>query len=389
MKRKIAILGSTGSIGKSLLDILSKNENKKKIEIILLSANKNYKDLYNQSKKFNVKNLIITNKKSYHALLKINKNKNIKIYNNFNNLNRIFKRKIDYVMNSIIGIDGLEPTLKTIKFTKKIVIANKESIICGWNLINVELNKNNTRFVPVDSEHFSLWFGLNDNYKDIERIILTASGGPFINLPIDKFKNINISQALKHPNWKMGKKITIDSATMMNKVYEIIEAKNIFNLDYDQISILTHPSSYVHGIIKFKNGLIKLIAHDTDMKIPIFNSIQQELNNVSIKSDDIDINKLNFLNFKRINKKKFPLTELLKILPKNNSLFETILVSANDELVNLFLNKKIKFTDISKKLIKFVKNKNFNKYKRIKPKNITEIVQLNKYVRLKINSKSI
>ncbi len=389
MKRKIAILGSTGSIGKSLLNLLSKKENKKKIEIILLSANKNYKDLYNQSKKFNVKNLIITNNKSYHALLKINKNKNIKIYNNFNNLNRIFKKKIDYVMNSIIGLDGLEPTLKTIKFTKKIVIANKESIICGWNLINVELNKNNTSFVPVDSEHFSLWFGLNDNYKEIEKIILTASGGPFINLPIDKFKNINISQALKHPNWKMGKKITIDSATMMNKVYEIIEAKNIFNLDYDQISILTHPSSYVHGIIKFKNGLIKLIAHDTDMKIPIFNSIQQELNNVSIKSEDIDINKLNFLNFKRINKKKFPLTELLKILPKNNSLFETILVSANDELVNLFLNKKIKFTDISKKLIKFVKNKNFNKYKRIKPKNITEIVQLNKYVRLKINSKSI
>ena len=389
MKRKIAILGSTGSIGKSLLDLLSKNVNKKKIDIILLSANKNYKDLYKQSIKFNVKNLIITNKKSYNALLKINKNKNIKIYNNFKNLNQIFKNKIDYVMNSIIGLDGLEPTLKTIKFTKKIVIANKESIICGWNLINTELNKNNTSFVPVDSEHFSLWFGLNDNYKDIEKIILTASGGPFINLPIDKFKNINVSQALKHPNWKMGKKITIDSATMMNKVYEIIEAKNIFNLDYDQIEMLTHPSSYVHGIIKFKNGLIKLIAHDTDMKIPIFNSIQQELNNISIKSNDIDINKLNFLNFKKINKKKFPLTELLKILPKNNSLFETIVVSANDELVNLFLNKKIKFTDISKKLIKFVKNKNFNKYKRIRPKNIREIVQLNKYVRLKINSKSI
>ncbi len=292
-------------------------------------------------------------------------------------------------MSSIIGLDGLYPTLEIIKFTKKIAIANKESIICGWNLINKEFIKNKTKFIPVDSEHFSLWFGLNDNYKNIEKIILTASGGPFINLPLNKFKNINIQQALKHPNWKMGKKITIDSATMMNKVYEIIEAKNIFNLNYSQISILTHPSSYVHGIIKFKNGLIKLIAHDTSMKIPIFNSIQSELNQISIKSNEIDIQKLNLLNFKKVNKKKFPLIKILNMLPKNNSLFETILVSANDELVNLFLNKKIKFTDISKTLLKIVKNKNFNKYKRIKPKNIREIVQLNKYVRLKINSKSI
>ncbi len=387
MIKKIAILGSTGSIGKILLDLISKD--KKKFEIVLLTANTNYKELYNQAKKFNVKNLIITDFNSYNSLLKIKKNKKIKIFNNYQNLNKIFNKKIDYVMSSIIGLDGLYPTLEIIKFTKKIAIANKESIICGWNLINKEFIKNKTKFIPVDSEHFSLWFGLNDNYKNIEKIILTASGGPFINLPLNKFKNINIQQALKHPNWKMGKKITIDSATMMNKVYEIIEAKNIFNLNYSQISILTHPSSYVHGIIKFKNGLIKLIAHDTSMKIPIFNSIQSELNQISIKSNEIDIQKLNLLNFKKVNKKKFPLIKILNMLPKNNSLFETILVSANDELVNLFLNKKIKFTDISKTLLKIVKNKNFNKYKRIKPKNIREIVQLNKYVRLKINSKSI
>ncbi len=387
MKKKIAILGSTGFIGKTLLELLSTSKNK--FEIILLTANKNYKELHKQSKKFKVKNLIITNKKSYNSLLKINKNKQIKIFNNFKSFNKIFKKKADYVMSSIIGLDGLEPTVKIIKFTKKIAIANKESLICGWNLINKNLLKNKTKFIPVDSEHFSLWFGLNNNFNHIEKIVLTASGGPFINFPLKKFKNINIKQALKHPNWKMGKKITIDSATMMNKVYEIIEAKNIFNLNYNQISILTHPSSYVHGIIKFKNGLIKLIAHDTDMKIPIFNSIQAELNEISYKSKSIDIIKLNELNFKKINKKKFPLTKILKILPKKNSLFETILVSANDELVNLFLNKKIKFIDISKLLLKLIKNKNFIKYKRIKPKNVKEIIELNKYVRLKINSKSI
>ena len=387
MKKQIAILGSTGFIGKTLLDLLSTNKNK--FEIILLTANKNYRELYKQSKKFKVKNLIITNKKSYSALLKINKNKKIKIFNNFNNFNKIFKKKVDYVMSSIIGLDGLEPTLQIIKFTKKIAIANKESLICGWNLINKRLIKNKTEFIPVDSEHFSLWFGLNNNYNYIEKIVITASGGPFINLPLNKFKNISVKQALKHPNWKMGKKITIDSATMMNKVYEIIEAKNIFNLNYDQITILTHPSSYVHGIIKFKNGLIKVIAHDTDMKIPIFNSIQSELDKISYKSKSIDVKKLNQLNFKKVNKKKFPLTKILNILPKKNSLFETVLVSANDELVNLFLNKKIKFTSISKMLLSVINDKNFNKYKRIQPRNINDIKHLNEYVRLKIKSKSI
>tara|TARA_B100000902_G_scaffold120982_1_gene121184 strand:+ start:866 stop:2029 length:1164 start_codon:yes stop_codon:yes gene_type:complete len=387
MKKKIAILGSTGFIGKTLLNLLSTNKNK--FEILLLTANKNYKELYQQSKKFNVKNLIITDKKSYSSLLKINKNKKIKIFNDFTNFNKIFKKKADYIMSSIIGLDGLEPTIKIIKFTKKIAIANKESLICGWDLINKSLIRNKTKFIPVDSEHFSLWFGLNNNYDHIEKIVLTASGGPFINLPLNKFKNINVSQALKHPNWKMGKKITIDSATMMNKVYEIIEAKNIFNLNYNQISILTHPSSYVHGIIKFKNGLIKVIAHETDMKIPIFNSIQSELNKISYESKNIDVKKLNQLNFKKVNKKKFPLTNILKILPKKNSLFETVLVSANDELVNLFLNKKIKFTSISKMLLSLVKDKNFNKYKRIKARNVNDIKQLNKYVRLKIKSKSI
>ena len=387
MKKQIAILGSTGFIGKTLLDLLSTNKNK--FEIILLTANKNYRELYKQSKKFKVKNLIITNKKSYSALLKINKNKKIRIFNNFNNFNKIFKKKVDYVMSSIIGLDGLEPTVQIIKFTKKIAIANKESLICGWNLINKCLVKNKTEFIPVDSEHFSLWFGLNNNYNYIEKIVITASGGPFINLPLKKFKNISVKQALKHPNWKMGKKITIDSATMMNKVYEIIEAKNIFNLNYDQITILTHPSSYVHGIIKFKNGLIKVIAHDTDMKIPIFNSIQSELDKISYKSKSIDVKKLNQLNFKKVNKKKFPLTKILNILPKKNSLFETVLVSANDELVNLFLNKKIKFTSISKMLLSVINDKNFNKYKRIQPRNINDIKHLNEYVRLKIKSKSI
>ena len=383
MKKKFAILGSTGSIGKNLLYLV--NKDKKNFQIILLTANKNYSDLIEQAKKFKVKNLIITNYKSYKiAKKKLSKFK-INIFNNFDNLNSIFsKKKIDYVMNSITGIDGLNPTLKIIKFTKKIAIANKESLICGWNLISKQLKKNSTKFIPVDSEHFSIWYGLqNSNNQNIQKIYLTASGGPFYKLPLSKFKNITLKQSLKHPNWKMGKKISIDSATMINKIYEIIEAKNIFNIPYNKIEIVIHPKSYVHALLKFNNGLIKILAHDTTMQIPIFNTLYDN-SFKKIFSKEIDFNILNNLNFSKINPKRYPIVNILKLLPNKNSLYETVIVSANDVLVELFLKKKITFIDIHKELFKLIKLKEFLKYKKKIPKNIKDIANLNNYVRLKI-----
>ena len=387
MKKRIAILGSTGSIGKSLLNIVDKD--KKNFEISLLTANTNYLTLLKQAKKFKVKNIIITNFNSYIILKKLNKKNNFKIYNSFESFNKIFKKKIDYTMSSITGLEGLKPTIDIIKFTKKIAIANKESIICGWNLIKNELKKNNTEFVPVDSEHFSIWYGLKNNNDLVEKIFLTASGGPFLNLPAAKFKNIKIKQALKHPSWKMGKKITIDSATMMNKVFEIIEAKKIFNLSYKDLSILTHPDSYIHAIIKYKNGLIKIIAHETDMTIPIKNSLYEDDYKFRSKTAKLEISKLNNLNLKKINYKKFPLTKIVNTLPEKTSLYETVLVSANDELVKLFLNKKITFTQINIFLKKILKQKNLSKFKKKLPKNIDEILKLSKYVRSNIILKSI
>ncbi len=387
MKKNIAILGSTGSIGKSLINII--NKNKKDFTIKLLTANKDHEQLFKQAKKFKVKNLIITNKNSYKILKKKIKYLNINIYNDFNSLNIIFKKKIDYVMSSITGINGLLPTFNCIKFTKKIAIANKEAIICGWNLIKEELKKNKTDFIPVDSEHFSIWYGLKNNNDPIKKIYLTASGGPFIDLPINKFSNINIKDALKHPNWIMGKKITIDSATLMNKVFEIIEAKKIFNLKYKQISILTHPNSYIHSIIQFRNGIIKLIAHDTDMKIPILNTLNINDKNLISYETKINISSLNNLDFQKPNNKKFPLINLVKTLPEKNSLFETVIVAANDELVNNFLNKKIKFIDISNKLLKLSQKKEFLIFKNKTPKKIEDIIKLANYVRLKISSMSV
>ena len=175
---------------------------------------------------------------------------------------------------------------------------------------------------------------------------------------------------------------------MMNKVFEVIETKNIFNIPYEKISILIHPKSYVHAIIKFKNGIIKILAHDTSMKIPISNTLYSESNKV-INSNSIDIKKLNKLDLELIEKKKFPVINILNELPKNLSLFETILVVSNDTLVNLFLNKKIKFHQISKYLFMFIKMKEFQKYKTIKPKKIQDIIELSKYVRLKLRTLSI
>ena len=387
--KKIAIFGSTGSIGSSLLKIIK--DDKKNFKIELLTANKNYKKLIKQAKFFNVKNIVLTDYNSYLIAIKLLKNTKIKVFKNFDSLNKIFdiNKKIDYSMCAISGFQGLKPTLDIIKFTKTIAIANKESIICGWNLIKKDLKKYKTYFIPVDSEHFSIWSLLDNNkMNNIEKIYITASGGPFRNLSLKKFKNISIKDALKHPNWSMGKKITIDSATMMNKVFEIIEAKKIFDLNYNQLEILTHPKSYLHAIVKFNNGLSKLLVHDTNMKIPIFNSIYFN-SNKKLKSKNIDIEALNNLNLKKIDYIRFPITKILNNLSNEDSLFETIIVSANDKLVKLFLNNKIKFTDISNKLLKICSITEFNKFKSIKPKNIEEINNLSDYVSLKIDSMSV
>jgi len=241
----------------------------------------------------------------------------------------------------------------------------------------------------VDSEHFSIWSLINNNKNNIyEKIYITASGGPFRKFSLKKFSNISIKDALNHPNWSMGKKISIDSATMMNKVFEVIEAKKIFDLKYSQLEILIHPKSYLHAIVKFNNGLSKLLIHDTKMSIPIFNSLYLN-NNKKIKSQKININILNDLDLKKVDKFRFPVLKILNNLNEKDSLFETIIVSANDKLVNLFLSGKIRFIDISNILLKICNMSQFTKYKSKKPKNIDEINNLVDYVSLKIDTISV
>ena len=373
-KKKIIILGSTGSIGKSALNVIKKNRNK--IDIVCLSSNKNFKKLYNQSRTYNVKNLILNDNKYILKAKKFFKNKKINLYCSIDEYIKVNKVKVDYVIIGISGLDGLYPTLKVIPYTKNLASANKESIICGWKFIKNKLEKYKTNFIPIDSEHFSIWTLIKQDEDLISKIYLTASGGPFLKIPINKLKKTSIGKVLKHPNWSMGKKISTDSATMMNKVLEVLEASKIFNLELSKIKIIVHPKSIIHAIIVFNNGLVKFLMHDTSMEIPIFNVIFKNDKTKFYNHTDFKFKNLNGINFIKPDEKKFPYMNILKNLKSRNSFFETTLVTINDELVKLFLKKKITFIEMQNLLLRLIKNNKFTKYYNKYPKNINDIYSM-------------
>jgi 1-deoxy-D-xylulose-5-phosphate reductoisomerase len=350
MKQKICILGSTGSIGKSTLEIISKNRND--FEVILLSGNSNFRLLISQAKKFKPKyiyssNFYLTEKIKYFCI----KNKIIII----NDLNLLKKIKFDITIAAISGIAGLLPTLNIIKFSKKILIANKESIICGWKFIYKELKKNNCCFVPIDSEHFSI-FNLieNKNMNSIKNIYLTASGGPFFGKNIN-LKKVTPLQAIKHPNWKMGKKISIDSANLMNKILEVIEASLIFNLPISKFKIIIHPQSLIHAVVEFKNGLSSMLYHYNDMKIPIANSLYSNFYINKTSGNNFSLQKN--LSFHNADIKKIPSIKILKLTKILNDKGFILINSLNEILVEKFMENKILFTDIVHKLLSILDSK--------------------------------
>jgi 1-deoxy-D-xylulose-5-phosphate reductoisomerase len=387
MKKTISILGSTGSIGKSTIQIILKN--KSKYNVLLLVANKNYQELCKQAIQLKSKYIYINDLSKLNKIKKIIGKKKIKIIYNFDDINKILKKKIDITMSAISGIDGLKYNLTIIKHTKQILLANKESIICGWNLIKKELKKYKTTYKPVDSEHFAINQLLKSiNITLLKDIYITASGGPFLKTKLKDLKNISIKKALNHPKWKMGRKISIDSATLMNKIFEVMEAYRLFNFSKNKINIIIHPQSCVHAIINLKNGVSKALMHNTDMKIPILASIEKNVDNLNKYKlfTEFKIKKFDTLNFFEVDKKKFPSINILKKISFECKLFDTVLISANDELVQMYLEGKIKFLDIIKNLKKIINLKQFTRYRYISPQNYTQIYNLNKYVRLKTRS---
>jgi 1-deoxy-D-xylulose-5-phosphate reductoisomerase len=383
MKKTISILGSTGSVGLSTLSIIDK----KKIYFVvdLLSANKNYNLICNQIKKYKPNYFVIADINTYIKVKKKFKKSKTKILNNF--LFNKNKKKTDITISAIPGLAGLLPTITLIKLSKKILIANKESVICGWNLIENTALKNKTKIVPIDSEHFSIFKLLeSNNIKDIKKIYITASGGPFLNYKFTNLKKIKPKDALKHPKWKMGKKITIDSSTLMNKLLELIEAQKLFKIPKKKLDILIHPESLVHAILELKNGLIKFIYHETSMVIPLANAIFDD--KIEIKDflkikNKKQVSIAKNLTFRKVDSKIFP---IIKIKDKINEFYSSsIIINATNEiLVDQFLQKKIPFLAISKLIITILNDRNYKKYAIKRPKNIKQIYTIDRWARNKI-----
>ena len=378
MKTTINILGSTGSIGSTSLKIIEKKKNLFKINT--LAANSNYKKICYQIKKFKPKNFIVMNKIVFDKLIK-KKTGNTKIYFTYKNIK--FTKKNDITIVAIPGISGLEPTIKFLKFSKKILLANKESIICGWNIIKKIAQKHKTKIIPLDSEHFSIR-DLTKNYKDsdIDKIYITASGGPFLNLKKSKFKLIKIKEALKHPKWSMGKKISIDSATLMNKILELLEAQKLFLFNKDKYKIIIHPQSLIHAIVMFKNGTTKFLYHETNMMIPIANAIFDSKININdfIKYKKKQKTEFTRLDFQDIDENKFPAVKLIPFLNKYTST-PIIINAANEILVDQFLAKKISFNSIIDSLFSVLKDKDYKKYAIKTATNLKTIYLIDKWSR--------
>ena len=384
MIKRISILGSTGSVGFSTLKIIDK---KNILKPFIFSANKNYKEICKQIRIYKPEYFVINDEIIFKKIKKeFNNNKTV-ILNNFEKIS--IKKKSDITISAIPGIAGLKPTIILIRLSKKILIANKESIICGWNLIKKELKKFNTKLIPIDSEHFSI-MKLLENHKlqEINKIYITASGGPFLDYNYSKLKKIKPKEALKHPKWKMGKKISIDSATLMNKILEIIEAQRLFDLPNDKLEVIIHPNSLVHAIVDFKNGLRKFIYHETTMIIPIANAIfdgNLDINDF-IKTNINKNNKINNLIFRKVDSKIFPIIKIKKRVNEHPST-PIIINGSNEILVDQFLKKKAPFLGIIKIIMSVLKDRNYKKNAIQKPTNINQIIKIDNWAKTTALSK--
>ena len=369
--KNISVLGATGSIGLNTLTLLI--QNKKKFKVIALTANKNYKKLAFYSRKLKAKYAVIGDKNLLNLLKKELLNSKVICLSGKKNILKIAKLKTDILVSAIVGIAGLNPTYSSLGNTSVLAIANKESIISSVNILMDKSKKNKTKIIPIDSEHNAIFQIIQEKNKNsIKDIILTASGGPFWKKNHKQFNSISVNDALKHPNWKMGKKITIDSATLINKLLEVIEASILFNLNLSSIKILIHPSSIVHGIVNFIDGSSHLIASKPDMKVSIGYALNWP-DRLSTKVNNINFTNLKELKFYNPNLKKFPSLALKGQLEKNKykSSMYIVLNAANEIAVNSFLKQKIKFSDI----VYYIK-KTIKQFDHIDVKSIEDVLKI-------------
>lgn len=345
MKKILSILGSTGSIGVNALNVVRSLEGKFKVRY--LAAGTQWEKLAQQALEFRVKAVAIVDKNLREELKNALGNE-IEVLTGREGVAELAARDdTDIVLNGIVGSAGLEPTIRAAEAGRVIALSNKESLVMGGLLINRIMERTGAELYPVDSEHSAIWQCLTgEKMESVKKLILTASGGPFRTKPINEFENISTEEALAHPNWKMGRKVTIDSATLMNKGLEVIEAYWLFNIPHERIDIVIHPQSIIHSMVEFKDGSIKAQLGLPDMKLPIQYALTYP-DREDVSWEQTEMKEVKTLTFEEPDFKKFPCPTLgFKALEMGGSA-PAVLNVANETAVNLFLEEKIKFTDIA------------------------------------------
>ena len=342
MKKNVFVMGSTGSIGVQSLDVISKSNSHK---VIGLSCYSNSELLLDQIKEYRPQIVAIDKIDSSHELFDYCHHNDIKVYSGENSSSKIPFQNIDLAINAIVGTSGLKPTVELIKNGIDIALSNKESLVLGGHFIMPLAKKNNVKIIPVDSEHSAIFQCLHgESHSDLKKIILTGSGGPFLEKPLSEFDLIAPAQALKHPNWNMGKKISIDSATMMNKALELVEALWLFDIDIEQIEITIHPQSIIHSMVEFIDGSYKAHLGTPDMKVPIQYALTYPARK-TLAIDSLDLSDLS-LAFQSPDYKRYPILGLVHELIKLGGNRVAVMSIANDYIVQKFLDEKISFNQI-------------------------------------------
>jgi 1-deoxy-D-xylulose-5-phosphate reductoisomerase len=346
MKKKVVILGSTGSIGTQTIDVIASNPDK--FELFGITAHSNSELLINQARKYKPNFVIVTKDECYQIVKEALSNEDIKVFAGIDSVcDLVSMPSVDIVVTAMVGYAGLKPTISAVKASKTIALANKETLVVAGELIKDLALKHHSPILPVDSEHSAIFQCLAGELTNpIEKIILTASGGPFRKHSLEELKHVTKADALKHPNWDMGAKITIDSASMMNKGFEVIEAKWLFDLNIDQIDVLVHPQSIVHSMVQFKDGSVKAQLGLPDMRLPIAYALSYP-NRLENNYERLDFLKFNQLNFEKPDIERFRNLGFAFQAMKQGGNMPCILNAANEIAVYGFLHDKISFLGMS------------------------------------------
>lgn len=349
MKQRLALLGSTGSIGRQTLDIVRRRPDE--FEITTLTAGSRWEDLVEQALEFRPDSVVIANESHYQAVRQALKDEPIKVYAGSEALSQIVSgSEIDTVVNALVGYAGMLPSLAAVKASKRLALANKESLVVAGEHIMREAAERGVPILPIDSEHSAIFQCLAGEVSAPRRVVITASGGPFLRTPAEELERVTVEQALKHPNWSMGAKITIDSSTLVNKGFEVIEARWLFGLTPEQIDVLVHPQSIVHSMVEFEDGAIKAQLGTPDMHLPIQYALRFP-DRGELGEERLDFLKNPTLTFEMVDGTRFPLLQTAYDCLRKGGNSCCVMNGSNEVAVAAFLSGEIKYTDIARVIL--------------------------------------